>query len=66
MRAFVYQQTYDREIDEIDVTDEEIDFGFSWFECGDCEGTGLFTLPDDVKEPCVRCKSKGLLPVNLM
>lgn len=27
--------------------------------CGDCEGTGMFSIPEPPDYPCVRCKAAG-------
>lgn len=33
--------------------------GFWVVNCDDCDGTGIFRLPDDSPEPCVACKATG-------
>jgi hypothetical protein len=30
-------------------------------ECPDCDGIGLFQMPEDEYEPCTMCKSQGVL-----
>lgn len=39
--------------------------GAWWVICPECDGTGLFLLPDDSGIPCNYCKTKGLVPVAL-
>lgn len=62
MIVVVYKQTY-RRVQAIRwVSSKAL---FTKIKCQDCEGTGLFILPDDSKWPCVCCKGIGRLEVSL-
>lgn len=39
--------------------------GYQVRPCPDCDGTGLFLMPDDTKEKCNTCKGKGKLYLNV-
>lgn len=39
--------------------------GAWWVSCPECDGTGVFVLPDYDTVPCNYCKTGGLAPVAL-
>ncbi len=39
--------------------------GFWVVDCEDCDGTGVFEIHDDDRQPCVACKSTGYAVVCL-
>jgi len=65
MKAIVYKQAYDAEICTLELTPEEIESGFSKRPCGECQGTGLFIMPDEEKVTCNACKGQGFRWVTL-
>jgi len=68
-KAKVYKQAFDYDLPfnnpiEIDVSESDIERGFSQIDCPACEGTGRFELPDgDAK--CNTCKGTGKRYVSL-
>lgn len=65
MIALIYQQTYDRCVCAMEITEEDVLRGFAKRTCEDCQGTGIYLLPDDDTEPCVACKGTGKRWVSL-
>ena len=65
MKAMIYKQTFDNPVDELDVSVEDIESGFAKIGCPDCDGTGIFLMPDDTGEMCVMCKGTGYLYANV-
>ena len=59
MKAFVYKQTYDDIVYSKAIRLVEQTYGFTRIPCPDCDGTGIFLMPDNRKEMCVICKSSG-------
>lgn len=64
MKTCIYKQTYDcPRLDNITVDDQT--YGFAQICCPECNGGGVYILPDDTGQPCVTCKASGRLWVTL-
>ncbi len=69
MIGFLYKQTYPHDCNigmDLEVTEQELEYGFAYIPCYDCDGTGKFSLPDDELVDCVQCKASGRLPINVI
>ena len=55
----IYKQTYGNRIFIKKLNKDDLAFGFTKIPCLDCNGTGLFLMPDDSQEVCVACKGIG-------
>jgi DnaJ-class molecular chaperone len=58
------KQTHDS-FDDASVTMADICNGYVWRDCPDCNGTGIFIMPEGHGKSCVVCKGSGRLPVPL-
>jgi DnaJ-class molecular chaperone len=65
MKANIYKQSFDK-VSTIDITEENIKFGFIQRDCMECDGTGLFKMPDENELKCNACKGSGKRWVSLV
>ena len=70
MTAEVYKQAFDYDLGfnnavEIDVSKDDLERGFTKIDCPDCDGTGVFQLPEGSCK-CRNCKGTGERPVSLI
>lgn len=66
MKGEIYKQCYPHFTERKHITEKDIDYGFIKIKCQDCDGTGLFAMPEpDQYEDCVACKSTGWLWATL-
>jgi DnaJ-class molecular chaperone len=60
MFAVIYKQAYDEPVAEIKYPD----YDYFTFPCPDCEGTGVFSITNTDSQPCVVCKTSGVIWVS--
>jgi hypothetical protein len=64
MKCEVYKQSYHNYF-VVNVSFEDMLFGYKLIDCPDCDGSGLFQLPDDEMVTCVPCKGAKKIYINL-
>lgn len=64
MKTCIYKQAYDCKTLK-DITADDQACGFVQTCCPECNGSGVYLLPDDTWQPCVMCKTSGRLWVTL-
>ena len=80
MKATLFVGWYRTTECEIDITKEDVMNGYCQICCGECDGTGIFMVPDGVigttyqwphnpcpEKPtqCVDCKGTGKIYINV-